>query len=469
MFNNSFDLLSLFIVIGLTLGQPNSPFISYSPRRTFEQAIFDQSDKQFLNYQFQPSYQPSIIESRSSTNHNLSDDSSTVGHQVAAVANVDENKSNHEQKVNELVQQQQQHNNNHHPIAQLHPSTYYLNTNFNQQPQSSSISNNLINKPTENSDEHQFNHYDLDSSIYHQQQSPNLHSRLHTNQQPAHTSYHQSTPVPILRLKNTKIDGKLAPTLIITLPKKRKTNGKSRRFPFLKAIVSSFISTDRRTSTPNPNNDPQQQQATLSKQSKNQLHNQNSQPQQQSSNLNAKLDQSRIQQPIYTLSSSNTNNVQQLRSQSIVPTDSQNSNPIQQASNLNNQNAIDNQNGNLNSNLNSQPKEETKSVNSNEFEDNFHLPTKDELDDDDEEFGEWSEAPRPHNFDENQYYIESNKIKYSSAANGHEPIKQADHLGQYSINQQQSTNNQQNSSNQKKPSTFKYSASNTSPDFESMH
>ena len=92
-----------------------------------------------------------------------------------------------------------------------------------------------------------FNHYDLENHHH------SRHLQPHSTTATATTSTSTTTNVPLLRLKNERLkDGKLSPTLIITLPKKRKSNDKSRRrFPFLKAIVNSFISSDRRTtSTP---------------------------------------------------------------------------------------------------------------------------------------------------------------------------------------------------------------------------
>ena len=132
--------------------------------------------------------------------------------------------------------------------------------------------------------------------------------------------------------------------------------------------------------------------------------------------------------------------------------------------NLAGQNANQNPN-NVNGNL---PKEDGGKL-TDSFDESF--PAKDELEDEDEdEFNEWSDAPRPHNFDDNAYWIESNKIKYSSA--GHEPIKQptGDHLGQGAQSSYTAVS-QQGSSQLKKP-TSSYNNnkhSSTSPDFESTN
>lgn len=507
------SLLSL--MISLTLGQSkSSQFINYSPRRTYEQILFEKSkiESQYYGFnRFQPQQSnQQTIESRSSStnqntqvNQNLSDESnnngkiSLVNSQNSNAQSINQNHATNslvlsapsssslnlnEEKLNEqFVPYNYKNQNNQQPhtsytFHQLHPHQQhthqkqpkhsYYSSNYNNQP----INTNLINKNNDN-EEHQLNHnlnpnhYDLDTPIYHNQnvqnyQPNNLNSRLHN---PAHLSSSSSfstTQMPILSLKNTKVDGKLSPTLIITLPKKRKSsNGKLRRFPFLKAIVNSFISTDRRSNTPNDQGKQVQSNKNKAVSAKlehsNDYTNSNFNNQQNQQSVNQQQqNQRKQQQQIYPLSTS-SNNVQ-MRSQ-----------PMTASSDVNNQS---NQNVNPNTNLNSNsnennltneqqhPKEEK--ITSSEFDDNnFSLPTKDDdlEDDEEDDFTEHSDAPRPANFDENQYYIESNKIKYSSSR---EPIKQND-------SQAQSTNqsSNQNSSNQKKAN--KFVGSNTSSDFES--
>lgn len=505
------------LTIGLTIGQPKQsphPFANYSPRRSFEQAVFDpslfdpslfdqasvgdHSARQFLNGQYFHAYPPpqpqqhSIIEPRSSEDSSSIVQPPSSGHHHTAGA--DEKLLNGEQP---LIQYNPN-TNGHHAFHQLH-----------HQP------------PTGSSAHHgspqfdRFNHYDLDSTVYHASGPPPP-SRHHNQQAAAYST----TPVPILRLKNTKIDGKLSPTLIITLPKKRKSNGKSRRFPFLKAIVSSFISTDRRTTgtsaseQQNKSHQPpfkssQQMQAANSVSSKLELPNANNPNEYAASHpaSHPASHHSRSKQQLPASAASGNVQVAQLRSQSSMavsadangnsnangsPAQLQGDNPNGSTgsggnSNGNNLNHINNngaasQNTNQNSNPNGNPNNNTGgSLTTKEDGGKPIDGFEDELDDEDEdEFNEWSEAPRPQNFDDNQYWIESNKIKYASAS-GQEPVKQppGDHLGQGAQSSYTAVS-QQGSIQQKKPaaaasSTVSSSSSSynnnkhtsTSPDFES--
>lgn len=585
------------LTIGLTLGQQpkQSPFANYSPRRAFEQAIFEPAtvfessigDNQFLNgqqYQYFHAFQSSIIEPRSSedsssivqpaagekleqplvqyntagTGHHGSSSYTQLHHQQPVASHQTSHQASHQS--NSQASHQASHQTSHQTSHQAsHQTNHQSNPQVNHQisHQANHQANHQVNHPTAHQASQQFDrfhHYDLEPTVYHAN-NPHPSNPQANNLQSLPSARHQqsavysTTPVPILRLKNTKIDGKLSPTLIITLPKKRKSNGKTRRFPFLKAIVSSFISTDRRTSEQNKNHQQQQSfkssqqqqiQAANSVSSKLELPNNPNEyaasahaarPKQQqqqnqhqhlaagstgnaqvaqlrsqtsmadansNGNTNANMANGNVNSNGNSNTNSNANMVNSSPAQADNPSNSGNSNNNNPSaagqnpnSNLNsnlNQNSNPNSNQNLNQNLNptanqnannaNLPKEDAGKLMDAPFEPDA-FPAKDELEDEDEdEFNEWSDAPRPHNFDDNSYYIESNKIKYSSVG-GQEPIKQP--LGDHQSSQSSYASvSQQGNIPQKKPAVVSSSSSSSSsynanqytstsspPDFES--
>lgn len=301
----------------------------------------------------------------------------------------------------------------------------------------------------------------------HQAMSNNHHGVILTRRKlhaPEASPSDQVTAGPLVKIQHSGADGKMTPTLTITFGKKRKHGSNGRRFPLLKALVSSLMTNDRRLTS--SDFEPHRKSHAKYKSTLKSSHTMSASPSSLASiNVNRHSDQitsagyaqrmsanhagpsmpatshqgntalSVPQQsasasgPSVSLSalngqavisassspslssSSASSPAQSLSSQLLQPTSSS-SLSSGGASSLNLSNRPHRPSSS--SELDDRPAVHDESFGSSlpKHPDVLPIPGDEDDEEEEEEFNEHSDAPRPSNYDEKQYYIEANRVKY---------------------------------------------------------